>query len=107
MNPTEIEFAVRDLVSKPYDAETFPYDLIAIFNASKMTVSRLKSGTTNKATRLGDVLWHKQFFFRPAKPSEDVGAVGDAIVADPLTSRHQPRFILVTNGRRCPVHRAV
>ena len=57
MNPTEIEFALRDLVSQPYDAETFPYDLIAIFNASKVTVSRLKSGTTNKATQPGDVLW--------------------------------------------------
>jgi len=100
MNPTEIEFAVRDLVSKPYDAETFPYDLIAIFNASKMTVSRLKSGTTNKAARPGDVLWQKQFFFRAAQPGEDVGAVGDTLVVDPMTARHKPRFILVTNGQQ-------
>ena len=103
MNPTEIEFALRDLVSKPYDAETFPYDLIAIFNASKMTVSRLKSGTTNKATRPGDVLWQKNLFFRPAQPGEDVGAVGDGLFADPLTARHKPRFILVTNGQQVHV----
>ena len=100
MNPTEIEFALRDLVSKPYDSETFPYDLIAIFNASKVTVGRLKSGTTNKATQPGDVLWQKQFFFRPAQPGSDVGAAGDALAADPLTSRHKPRFILVTNGHQ-------
>jgi hypothetical protein len=100
MNPTEIEFALRDLVSKPYDAESFPYDLIAIYNASKMTVSRLKSGTTNKATQPGDVLWQKQFFFRPTQPGEDVGAVGDALLTDPLTARHKPRFILVTNGEQ-------
>jgi hypothetical protein len=98
MNPTEIEFALRDLVSKPYDAETFPYDLIAVFNASKMTVSRLRNGTTNKARRHGDVLWQKQLFFRPAQLGEDVGALGDALLADPLTTAHKPRFILVTNG---------
>jgi hypothetical protein len=103
MNPTEIEFALRDLVSKPYDAEAFPYDLIAIFNASKMTVSRLKSGTTNKATRHGDVLWQKNLFFRPAQPGEDVGAVGDGLLADPLTTKHKPRFILVTNGQQVHV----
>ena len=100
MNPTEIEFALRDLVSKPFDAETFTYDLFAIFNASKVTVSRLKSGTTNKATQPGDVLWQKQFFFRHAQPGDDVGAVGDALMADPLISRHKPRFILVTNGQQ-------
>lgn len=100
MNPTEIEFALQDLVSKPYDAETFPYDLFAIFNASKVTVSRLKSGTTNKATQRGDVLWQKQFFFRPAQPGDDVGAVADALMAEPLTARHKPRFILVTNGQQ-------
>ena len=99
-NATEIEFALRDLVSRPYDAETFPYDLIAISNASKMTVSRLKSGTTNKATRAGDVLWQKQFFFKSAQPGEDVGAVGDALMTDPLTARNKPRFILVTNGEQ-------
>ncbi|HEX3670276.1 MAG TPA: DNA methyltransferase, partial [Candidatus Cybelea sp.] len=100
MNPTEIEFALRALVSKPYDSETFPYDLIAIFNASKMTVARLKSGTTNKAILPGDVLWQKQLFFRPAHPGEDVGATGDVLVADALTARHKPRFIVTTNGQQ-------
>jgi len=100
MNPTEIEFAVRDLVAKPYDAETFPYELIGIFNASKMTVSRIKSGTMNKAKQPGDVLWQKHLFFRPAAAGEDVGSVADSLVADPLTAKHKPRFILVTNGQQ-------
>jgi hypothetical protein len=103
MNPTEIEFAVRDLVAKPYDAETFPYDLIGIFNASKVTVSRLKSGTMNKANKSGDLLWQKKLFFRRAAPGEDVGAIGDVLVDDPLTAKHKPRFILVTNGEQVHV----
>ncbi|HLY00911.1 MAG TPA: DNA methyltransferase [Candidatus Cybelea sp.] len=98
MNPTEIEFAVRDLVAKPHDPATFPFDLIGIFNTSKVTVSRLKSGQTNAAKQPGDVLWRKHLFFRQAGPDDDVGAIGDALAADPLTAKHKPRFIFVTNG---------
>jgi len=100
MSPTEIEFAVRDLVAKPHDPATFPFDLIGIYNASKVTVGRLKIGQTNAAKQPGDVLWKKHLFFRPAGPDEDVGAIGDALAADPLTLKHKPRFILVTNGEQ-------
>src|SRR5579875_3404373 len=104
LNPTEIEFALRDLVTKPYDATTFPYELIGILNASKMTVSRLKSGATNKAKRPGDLLWQKHLFFRPVHTTgDDVGAIGDALVADPLTAKNKPRFIIVTDGKRVHV----
>jgi hypothetical protein len=100
MNPTEIEFAVRDLVGGPYEPDKFPFELIGIYNASKMTVARLKTGQTNAAKRLGDVLWKKHLFFRPAKSGDDVGAIGDALATDPLTTKHKPRFILVTNGEQ-------
>lgn len=100
MNPTEIEFAVRDLVARPFDPESFPYGLMGCYNASKMTVSRLMSGATNKAKHPGDLLWQKYLFFRPAKPGEDVGAIGDQLAADPLTAKYKPRFILVTNGEQ-------
>jgi hypothetical protein len=103
MNPTEIEFAVRDLVAKPHDPATFPFDLIGIFNTSKVTVSRLKSGQTNAAKQPGDVLWRKHLFFRAVDPGDDVGAIGDALAADPLTAKHKPRFILVTNGEQVHV----
>lgn len=100
MNPTEIEFALRDLVAKPYDPGTFAYDLIGIYNASNMTASRLKSGQTNGSKQPGDVLWKKHIFFRSAPPGADVGAIGDAIAANPLTAKHKPRFIVVTNGEQ-------
>jgi hypothetical protein len=100
MNPTEIEFALRDLVAKPYDPELFPYELIGIFNASKVTVSRLRNGQTNAAKQPGDVLWKTKVFFRSANPRDDVGAIADVLAADPLTAKHKPRFILVTNGEQ-------
>lgn len=100
MNPTEIEFAVRDLVSKPYDPASFPYDLIGLYNASMMTISRIKNGTMNKAKQPGDILWQKQLFFRPVATGEEVGAVGDGLVLDPLIAKYKPRFILVTDGKQ-------
>jgi len=100
MNPTEIEFAVKALAAEPYDPRTFPFDLIAIYNAPKVTVSKLKTGQTNVATSVGDVLWKKKLFFRSAAPTDDVAAVGDDLVSDPLTAKHKPRFILVTNGNQ-------
>lgn len=100
MNPTEIEFAVRDLVANPYDPDTFPFDLMVCYNASKVTVSKLKSGQTNAATQPGDVLWKKHLFFRPAATHEDVGAIGDALRSDALVVKHKPRFIVVSNGEQ-------
>lgn len=100
MNPTEIEFAVRYLVARPFDPESFPYGFMGCYNASKMTVSRLMSGATNKAKQPGDLLWQKYLYFRPADSGEDVGAIGDQLAADPLTAKFKPRFILVTNGER-------
>ncbi len=98
MNPTEIEFAVRDLVSEPYDSESFPFDLIAIYNAPKSTVTKLRSGQTNSAKQPGDVLWKKHLFFRAINSGDDVASAADAILEDPLTTKHKPRFVLVTDG---------
>lgn len=98
MNPTEIEFAVRDLVAKPYDSQSFPFDLIAIYNAPKSTVAKLKSGQTNAANQLGDILWKKHLFFRAINSGDDVASAADGILEDPLTAKHKPRFVLVTDG---------
>lgn len=98
MNPTEIEFAVRDLVAKPYDSESFPFDLIGIYNAPKSTVTKLKSGQTNSAKQPGDVLWKKHLFFRAINSGDDVASAADAILEDPLTAKYKPRFVLVTDG---------
>ncbi len=103
MNPTEVEFAVKALISKPYDPATFAYDLIAIYNTPKITVGKLKSGQTNVATARGDLLWKKHLFFRPAASTDDVAAVADALASDALTKKYKPRFVLVTNGEQVHV----
>jgi hypothetical protein len=98
MNRTEIEFAVRDLIAKPYDPSTFPFDFLTIYNAPAVTISKLKSGQINGSSVPGDVLWKKRLFFRRTLPGDNVGVIGDALVDDPLTVKHKPRFIVVTDG---------
>jgi len=99
LNPTEIEFALRDLVAKPYEAQTFAFDLIGILNASKMTIGRLRSGATNKAKRPGDLLWQSRLFFRPIEPGQDVGDAAAAMATDPLAAKNKPRFVIATDGK--------
>jgi hypothetical protein len=98
LNPTEIEFSLRDLVAKPYEAETFAFDLIGILNASKMTISRLRTGAMNKAKRPGDLLWQSRLFFRSVEPGQDVVHAATAMLADPLALKNKPRFVIATDG---------
>jgi hypothetical protein len=100
VNPTEIEFAVKALVAKPYDPATFVFDLIAIYNTPKVTVSKLKSGQTNGSKVSGDILWKKHLYFRAALPTDDVATVADNLAHDALTNKDNPRFIFVTNGEQ-------
>jgi hypothetical protein len=98
MNPTEIEFALHDLVATPFDAATFPYELLRIYNAPALTVSKLRSGQTNAAKQSGDVLAKKHLFYRSVGAGIDVAGTADAMLADPLVAKHNPRFVLVTDG---------
>lgn len=103
MNLTEIEFAVKALVLKSYDQDTFFFDLINIYNVPKTTVAKLRSGDTNAAKIFGDVLWKKHIYFRPASLRDDVAVVADQISVDPLIIKHKVRFIFVTNGKNVHV----
>ena len=48
MNAVEIEEAVSTLVENPFDAEEFPYALLAAFGNKKTTINRLRKGDTNR-----------------------------------------------------------
>jgi hypothetical protein len=78
---------------------TFAFSFLTIYNAPAITISKLRSGLINASSLRGDVLWKKRFFFRPALPGNNVGAIGDALVDDPLTAKHKPRFIVLASGQ--------
>jgi hypothetical protein len=96
MNIAEIESELQDLIDKPFDATTFVYRFLEIYNAPKATITKLKQGSGNHAKN-GDLLWKNKLFFRIAEIGTAADVV-DTMIADPLVKKHRPRFIFVTDG---------
>ena len=59
MNPVEIEQAIFELASLPYDAIEFPYQFLEAFGNKETTIKRLKTGGTNKSDIDGGILQRK------------------------------------------------
>jgi hypothetical protein len=106
MNIAEIESQLKDLVEQRFDPATFVFSLLEIYDAPKATVTKLKQGSANQAAKTRDllrehsqydILWKNKLFFRVAAPGQAAAAV-DAMAADPLTKKHNPRFLLATDG---------
>lgn len=106
MNIAEIESQLKTLAEAPFDPATFPFSLLEIFDAPKATITKLRQGSANQAAKSGDLLrkdaqydllWKKKLFFRVASPGQAAAAV-EAMAADPLRKRHEPRFLLATDG---------
>lgn len=97
MNIAEIESSLKDLVEAPFDAGTFIFRFLEIYDAPKATVTKLRQGTTNHAKEAGELLWKNKLFFRVAEKGQAAATV-DAMAGDPLAKKHAPRFLLATDG---------
>lgn len=97
MNIAEIESSLKELVETPFDADTFIFRLLEIYDAPKATITKLRQGTTNHAKEPGELLWKNKLFFRVAEKGRAAATV-DAMAGDPLTKKHTPRFLLATDG---------
>jgi hypothetical protein len=97
MNIAEIEASLKKLVEAPFDADSFIFRFLEIYDAPKATVTKLRQGTTNQAREPGDLLWKNKLFFRVAKKGQAAATV-DAMADDPLSKKHVPRVLLATDG---------
>ncbi|MBU1691600.1 MAG: class I SAM-dependent DNA methyltransferase [Gammaproteobacteria bacterium] len=97
MNIAEIESSLKNLGETPFDADTFIYRFLDIYDAPKATVTKLRQGTTNQTKEPGDLLWKNKLFFRVTEKGQTATAV-DTMLADPLTKKYTPRFLLATDG---------
>jgi hypothetical protein len=95
----EITTAISELAQKPFDPYEFPYDVLRIYrNTSNTTIAKLKAGDTNPAQASGGVLLKKYLYFQACSLAEDPAVIGEGLVANALSKRNKPRFVLVTNG---------
>lgn len=97
MNIAGIESSLRDLLEVSFDADSFIYRFLEIYDAPKSTITKLRQGTSDYSLLNGDLLWKKKLFFRIA-PKGQTAATVDALAADPLTKKHAPRFLIATDG---------
>ncbi|MBI5438384.1 MAG: hypothetical protein HY936_05480 [Nitrosomonadales bacterium] len=97
MNIAEIESSLKELVEAPFDADTFIFRFLEIYDAPKAAVTKLRQGTTNHAKEPGELLWKNKLFFRVAEKGQAAATV-DAMADDPLAKKHSPRFLLATDG---------
>jgi len=97
MNPVEIEEAVTQLASEPFDRAEFAFQFLTAFGNKKTTIDRLRKGNTNQSDLRGGVLQRSNIHIATCAP----GAVGETLTAlrtSPKTATNKAKFILATDG---------
>lgn len=97
MNAVEIEEAVSELATQPFNAAEFPYQFLAAFGNKDTTIKRLRSGNTNPSDIPNGVLQRNHIHLATC----DIGKVDEtlnALRASPKTASSKAKFILATDG---------
>lgn len=98
MNAVEIEEAVSELTSLPFDAAEFPYQFLAAFGNKETALKRLKAGATNGSDVPSGVLQRGNIHLATCstgRVSETLTALRDS----PKTTSAKAKFILATDGQ--------
>jgi hypothetical protein len=96
MNFTQIETNVQQLIQNSQPA-TFIYDLLLAYGQPKASIKRLQIGSLNLAKQPGEIAWKKKLYYREVPEGEDVPARLAELQADATATKHDPRFIVVTD----------
>ena len=97
MNAVEIEVAISELSSQPFDREQFPYEFLAAFGNKETTIKRLMKGDTNASDVPNGVLQRNNIHIAVC----DQGQVGHTLKVlreSPKTTAAKAKFILATDG---------
>lgn len=97
MNAVEIEEAVAELASAPFDRAEFPFAFLAAFGNKETAIRRLRAGATNQSDVDGGVLQRTNIHIAVC----DTGRVGETLTAlrsSPRTTSAKAKFILATDG---------
>ncbi|MEA3011429.1 MAG: hypothetical protein QOJ91_3121, partial [Sphingomonadales bacterium] len=97
MNAVEIEEAVSELASQPFDRAEFPFQFLTAFGAKDTTLKRLRKGETNASDVEGGLLWRNYVHIAVTSPGE-VGASLAALRTSLKTTSQKAKFILATDG---------
>ena len=98
MNAVEIEEAVSELASKPFDRAEFAYQFLAAFGNKETTIKRLRAaGGSNASDVAGGILQRNNIHLATCAAGE-VDATLKALRDSPKTGSAKAKFILATDG---------
>ncbi len=98
MNAVEIEEAISELASAPFDAEEFPRVFLESFNNKPTTVKRLLASAAKNSDVSGGVLQYKNIHLAVAAPGKVREKLAE-LRTSPKTAAGKVRFILATDGQ--------
>jgi len=99
MNLREIEEGVAAIQPRP--GVEFLGDLLLAYGLPRTSVSRLMSGTYDKAETADERLWKDKVYFRYTNGAvEALYEYIEAARADERVVKHRPRFLIVKNDER-------
>ncbi len=98
MNVVEIEAAVSELASQPFDRDEFPFAFLAAFDNKETTLHRLRKGETNASDVPGGVLQRNNIHIAVCAPGT-VSAMLRTLRDHPKTASAKAKFILATDGQ--------
>ena len=95
MNVEQIEKNLN-LLFENSPKEEFIFDLLLAYGFPKATIKLIKNGQHNLSKRSDIIILKRKLFFQSVD-NADVHVTIDSLQKDPLTKRHNPRFIIVTD----------
>lgn len=97
MNAVEIEQAISDLATQPFDRAEFPFAFLEAFGNKATTIKKLRSGASNGSDVPGGLLQRSNIHIATC----DTGTVDNTLKAlrdSPRTATAKAKFILATDG---------
>ena len=96
MNAIEIEQAVSELFSQPYDAAEFPYQFLEAFGNKATTLKRLRAGETNQSD-CGGVLQRSHIHILTCASGQTTTALA-TLQQSPTNAKNRVNYLLATDG---------
>lgn len=96
MNAIEIEQAVSELFSQPWDADEFPYQFLEAFGNKATTLKRLRAGETNQSD-CGGVLQRSHIHILTCAPGQTTTALA-TLQQSPTNAKNRVNYLLATDG---------
>ena len=98
MNAVEIEEAISELASQPFDRREFAFQFLAAFGNKATTIKRLRAaGGSNASDVAGGILQRSNIHLATCAAGE-VDATLKALRDSPKTASAKAKFILATDG---------